>query len=619
MHFVDRYDKIKQNIHIYGLLYIGGTMKKLFHILPALIPALLVFLLIILDPFPSIDSMLCDLVYSQMNGCGDDIKLICIDEETLAEYGPLNTWSREKSAELIDRLYEDPQYAPAVLAFDIMFVGETDAEADEKLVDAMDKAEHAVVASNLVYRGKTSYTAGGVPYYDAWNIDTEERPYEELDEKVCSGYANAMISSDGFVRTTQLYTDVQGEKRYSFATQIYNEYAEVFGPDSVESLPEQQKVQFFYSGKPGEFIHYSMKDVLNGTIPPQEFANCVVMVGAYAPGLQDSYHSSAKRGQDMYGVEINANIVRALIGGKTATMAPLWIVALISALVLFGYTYLAREMKMYPALLVGVWVLLATGITGRILATKGYIISLAYMLMVLLLIWAWIIIEKYVIEAIRRRQTLNSFKKYMAPQVIESLAKNGEFHVELGGEKRHVAVLFVDIRGFTSMSELLSPEQMVQILNKYLSLTTSCIFDHGGMLDKFIGDATMAIFNAPNDQEDYVFQAILAGLDMQRRGEELGKELEKEFGKTVSFGVGINVGDAVVGNIGCDVRMDYTAIGDTVNTASRIEGKAQRGEVLISEAVYEMVKDRIQAEFKEAMTLKGKAEPVNVYMVKGIL
>lgn len=593
-------------------------MRKLSKFLVALLPAVLVFALTIFEPFQWIDALLCDKVYSQVNGCGDKIKLICIDEETLAEYGPLNTWSREKAVDLIDILYEDSQKAPAVLAFDIMFIGETDSKTDEELVNAVEKANRVVMASNLVYRGKTAYTAGGVPYYDAWNINTEERPYAALDEKTVSGYANAMISSDGFVRTTQLYTDVNGQRRYSFATQIYRAYTEAFGEASVTLLPDRAYVQFFYSGKPGEFIHYSLRDVLNGTIPAQEFTDSVVMVGAYAPGLQDSYHSSVDRGQDMYGVEINANIVRALMNGKTAVPVTPWVVAIVFALVLFFYTYAAREMKMYPAILVGVWILLTEGVLARVLATKGFTISLAYSTLVILLIWIWIIIEKYVVEIIKRRQTVNSFKKYMAPQVIEQLVKDDEFHIELGGEKRHVAVLFVDIRGFTSMSELLLPEQMVQILNKYLSLTTECIFAYGGMLDKFIGDATMAIFNAPKDQEDYAFKAIQAGLAMQQKGSELGAELQKEFGKTVSFGVGIHVGDAVVGNIGCDTRMDYTAIGDTVNTASRIEGKAQRGEVLISEAVYDLVKDRIQAEFKEDMQLKGKAEPVRVYVVKKI-
>lgn len=592
-------------------------MRRLKEIGIALIPAILVLVLILLDPFYSLDAMICDKLYSQMSGFGNNIKLICIDEETLAEYGPLTTWSREKSAELINYLYEDENKKPAILAFDIMFIGEEKSEADDKLAEAMKQVEHGVVASHLVYRGTTKFTSGGVPYYEERNIETEEVPYDALRENVTYGYANTTISKDGFVRVAQTKTDWEGNTRYSFATQIYKEYAEVYGDDSVEPLPENGLVQFFYSGEPGECTHFSMKEVLEGNVSRDAFANSVVIVGAYAPGLQDSYHSSVNRNQDMYGVEINANILNALIKGKTADRVSPVIEAVVVAVVLFIYTLCARKMKMYPALIVGVWIILAAGIVARLLAVNGLIISTIYILIVSLGIWAGIIIEKYVIEAIQRRQTLNSFKKYMAPQVIDNLAKSGKFHVELGGEKRNIAALFVDIRGFTSISEILTPEQMVQILNRYLSLTTSCIFNHGGMLDKFIGDATMAIFNAPNNQEDYVYEAVMAGLEMQKRGSELGEELKKEFGKTVSFGVGVHVGDAVVGNIGCDTRMDYTAIGDTVNTASRIEGKALAGELLISEAVYELIGDRLEAEFKEDMMLKGKKEPVKVYKVLG--
>lgn len=597
-------------------------MKKLFNIFLALLPAVLVFFLIVHDPFYGLDTMLCDVIYSRMNGTGDEIKLIRIDEETLAEYGPFSKWSREKSAELIEHLYGDAENAPAVLAFDIMFVGESDTAADESLARAAGKAEHLVLASNLVYRGRTFFDSDGVPYYNILNIESEERPYEALENRAESGYANVELSRDGFVRTAQMYTKVGSEVRYSFANQIYREYVKACGENSQyakvyrEGVPE--KTQFFFSGKPGEVSGYSLKDVLEGKVPAVAFKDSIVLVGAYAPGLQDSYHTAANRAEDMYGVEINANIVRALMLDKLADRAPVILVAIICALVIFIYTYMAREMRMYPALLMGMWVLLAQIIIGRILSEKGILISLVYVFLVVVLVQGWVIVEKYVLELIKKKRVLDSFRKYMAPQVIEHLSKDEAFNIELGGQKRHVAVLFVDIRGFTSMSETMEPEAVVQILNQYLSLTTRCIFEYGGMLDKFIGDAAMAIFNAPNDQEDYVYKAVLAGIAMQQSGSELAGKIKAEYGRSVTFGVGIHVGDAVVGNIGSETRMDYTAIGDTVNTASRIEGKAQQGEVLISEAVYEQLKGRIITEFKEDMSLKGKAESVKVYRVLGV-
>lgn len=595
------------------------TVKKILNFIIALIPAVLVFTLIMTEPFFGLDAMLCDVMYSQMNGTGDEIKIIAIDEETLSEYGKLPDFSREKSAELLDYLYKDENNAPELVAFDVMFTGESDKETDDRLAEAA-VGRNVVTATNMVYRGKTIYNADGSPYYDTWNIDMEERSYEALDKVVDSGFANADISKDGFVRTVRVYTEVEGSPRYSFAAEIYRKHLQINGIENekLNMLNNKKQAQFFYSGKPREFAHYSLKSVLDGKIPPEAFKDCIVMVGAYAPGLYDSYHSAAKRGEDMYGVEINANIVRALMLNKLTDKVPVIYVALIAAAIFLIYTLLARIMNMYPALLMGTWIVLANIIAGRVLATHGKIISQVYVYIVCLIVMAYIIVEKYVLETIKKKRVINSFKKYMAPQVIDQMAKDDAFKIELGGERREVAVLFVDIRGFTSLSEKLTPEEIVRILNRYLTLTSDCIFEFGGMLDKFIGDATMAIFNAPNDQDDYVFKAVSAGLLMQEKGAKLGEELLNEYGKSVSFGVGVHVGPAVVGNIGSEKRMDYTAIGDTVNTASRIEGKSQSGELLISEEVYTILKDRINAEFKEEMTLKGKAMPVPVYKVLGI-
>ena len=179
-------------------------------------------------------------------------------------------------------------------------------------------------------------------------------------------------------------------------------------------------------------------------------------------------------------------------------------------------------------------------------------------------------------------------------------------------------MLFVDIRGFTTMSESLEPEQVVDILNEYLELTSRSIFNNQGTLDKFIGDATMAVFNAPVDLDDYVFKAVCAAYDMRKGAEVLEKKLTEQFGNSVQFGIGVNCGPAIVGNIGSVKRMDYTAIGDTVNTAARLESNAKRGEILISEAVYERIKDRIEAEPVGELSLKGKATKILTYRLVDI-
>jgi len=167
----------------------------------------------------------------------------------------------------------------------------------------------------------------------------------------------------------------------------------------------------------------------------------------------------------------------------------------------------------------------------------------------------------------------------------------------------------VDIRGFTTMSEALDPPTVVQIINKYLTLTTECIMRYHGTLDKFVGDCTMAFWNAPLPQEDAIYLACRAAMDMVEGSKALGEELQQKYGRTVSFGVGVHYGPAVVGNIGAPQRMDYTAIGDTVNTSARLEANAPGGKILISRVVADALGDRAKVtSLGDSIKLKGKAE-----------
>jgi adenylate cyclase len=238
--------------------------------------------------------------------------------------------------------------------------------------------------------------------------------------------------------------------------------------------------------------------------------------------------------------------------------------------------------------------------------------------LIALVSYVYAIAINYITEKARKQKVLNAFRKYVAPQIVEEISKKGEFEIELGGRNRDIAVLFVDIRGFTTMSEALEPETVVEILNEYLSLTTKAIFDNSGTLDKFVGDATMAVFNSPFDLEDYVFKAVCAAMDIVKGGEELEKVLFEKYGRSVGFGVGVNCGPAVVGNVGCDFRMDYTAIGDTVNTSARLEANAKKGQVLISDEVYRRLEGRIEVKEVGELALKGKSKGFMVYEVVSV-
>lgn len=595
--------------------------KNVKDLLLPIIPAAIMGLLVVLTPFYNPDAYICDLAYSNMTGPSSKIKIIGIDEETLSEYGNFSNWSREKSAELVELLCEDEATAPALVGFDIMFIGESDTkqDIDDRLVAACEKAGNVVLATNLVYRGTTKEDENGELYYDTFNIEAEEMPFAALSEVADSGFATLVMAKDGFVRHAQLFADTENGSRASFAYTIYEDYMKILGKDVVKpDVNGKNQVTFFFSGEVGEYSTFSLCDVLDGTVPKSEFTDCIVLVGAYATGMQDAYRPANDRGQNMYGVEINANLLQALIDGKTATALSNEIHAIIMMIFTYVLFYFVRKQKLIWAIIETVAAMVLHLLVGRILAINGKTITQFYVLLVFGLIIIYLLIEKYLLEKIRRRKMLSTFKQYMAPQVVDKLTKGNDFEIKLGGEKRDVAVLFVDIRGFTPMSENLQPEQVVQILNEYLSLTTESIFKHNGMLDKFIGDATMAVFNAPFDLEDYLYEAVATAWDIRCGSEKLEKKLMEQFGRTVSFGIGVNCGDAVVGNIGCEFRMDYTAIGDTVNTAARLESRAKPGQILISEKLYQALSDRIEVEEVGEMELKGKSKKIMVYSVTSI-
>ncbi|HBX69043.1 MAG TPA: hypothetical protein DEH25_06590 [Chloroflexi bacterium] len=214
--------------------------------------------------------------------------------------------------------------------------------------------------------------------------------------------------------------------------------------------------------------------------------------------------------------------------------------------------------------------------------------------------------ERKKLEAQRRL-----FGKMVSPAVIAQLNPDA---IQLGGERGMITTLFADVRGFTSFSERFAPEQLVSILNQYLAAAAEAILDQEGTVDKFMGDAVMAWFNAPILQEDHTLRAVKAALGLRDSIEALHRQLPLEF--QLGFGVGIHYGPAVMGLVGTEQRIDYTAIGDSVNTAKRIQENAARGQILISENAYELVSHQIVVQKMEPIQAKGKRDPLNVFEIK---
>ena len=585
----------------------------------AILILLLSFLLVLSQSLYSLDRLFSDPLYQSGSIPGTKIKIIAIDEKTIQAYGDVSTWSREIPAQLVQTLYADAQNAPAVTVFDMLYISAKDEGGDLAFAQACSEAGNVVTALNAVHKQEISLIDGTLSV-DSEHISMMEYPYSALKDATKSGFANAYVDRDGALRYAKLQLEDQGVIVNSLALAAYRVYAE--NTNATVTLP-QTKDGFFtftYTAKGGDgFEVISLCDVLEDKIPPAAFRDCAVFVGAYAPGMQDAYSTPIDRSEPMYGVEIHANIFKALTEQKTAVPISVPLYAGVVALLSAGFYLLIAKRKIVFATIALCACTAICIVLPKALFTQGVEVALVYPILCMLVIYVVKLILGYVLESMKKQKVINAFKKYVAPQVVDELAKKGDFSISLGGEKRHVAVLFVDIRGFTPMSEGLMPEDVVEILNEYLNLTTNAIFKNKGTLDKFIGDATMAIFNAPFDLDDYVFRAVCTAMDIAKGSDALEAKLQERFGRSVSFGIGVHCGDAVVGNIGCEHRMDFTAIGDTVNTAARLESNAARGQILISKEVYEHVKDRVDAKEIGAIPLKGKSQEVFIYQLNEII
>lgn len=570
-----------------------------------------------MSPFAKVQYWFADAICIREKPVDNRIKIIGIDDATLKEMGYFSDWTRQQAADLLN--FFDPEYAPAVIAFDVNYFGERDPAGDRALTEAVSQFDYVVMASYLVYDERLEWNESGGMQINTSYIREIEKPYVSLQEVSRQGFTNVLQDQDNYVRRSLLTGESEGETEYNFAYEIYRCYMESQGLEAVEpKLSNNGSYGFDYTAEPGMYEIYSYADLVSGRCDPKVFKGSIVFVGAYSAAMMDQYMVPSARGTVMNGVEVQANHVNALLDGRTLTEVPLWCSILINVTA----AIVCMTLLLYGSFGAGVAgcgvVILAAPAGSLLLYHRGiYWRSFLLVLMAVVML-ALKILTGYTAERIRKHQILNVFRTYMAPQVVDELSKQKNYRIELGGRSRDIAVLFVDIRGFTSLSEEMGPEEVVDILNHYLGDITNAIFKNGGTLDKFIGDAVMAIYNAPLSVEEYCCKAVQTAFDIIESMKSVNMEFKKTYGIEIGCGVGIHCGKAVVGNIGCEYRMDYTAIGDTVNIAERLESQAKADEILISSDVYEQIKEHFSAVPVGEKELKGRQDKVMVYRMEGI-
>lgn len=449
----------------------------------ALVLAGLTFFTVYSGIFTAADNFAEDLLYHHAGGTSPDIKIISIDDRSLAKLGDYDAWDRGTYAALVEKLCVSDEVKPAVIGFDVLFDGYKDEQTDRRFAEMCKRHGNVVTAFSYVFQREIMSDEQGNLNVSNLAVSDVIKPYEELYSATKHGFANALMDNkDGLIRSGFLYFPPEPGNdenvEFSFNAEIYKSYC------AAKNLPvelpydmEKAVFSFRYSGNIGGFETVSFSDVLDGKVPPEAFDDCAVLVGAYAQGMMDSYYVPVDRSAQMFGVEIHANALQALIEDKLIHKIPGVWSGIIAAVLVFAAALICQRLTVFKsALLCGILIIgkltagfvlfNAKGYSGEVIASPIFLVVTA----------VYCIAMHYYTARRQKREIEHAFSKYVAPQVIKKIAESGDFEIHLGGETREIAALFVDIRGFTPLSESLEPEQVVETLNSYLKLTTSCIF-----------------------------------------------------------------------------------------------------------------------------------------------
>ena len=456
---------------------------------------------------------------------------------------------------------------------------------------------------------------------------------EISDAADLSGYFNMSPDDDGVVRWLHtvlkfkdtLYAPLSLVTVSAFLDNPLSINIDEYGVKNIQighlTIPTDESGRFLinYRGKIKSFPHISVTDILRGKVPHNKLKNKIVIIGATAIGIYDLRVTPF--GNVFPGVEIHANIADSILA-QDFLYKPKWsaifdVLAILLAGLFLGIVL--PRVEVIQGVIAGLLVFMGYILFCQYLFSKhGIVLNLVYPLSVILLIYVSITVFRYFMETRKKRFIKNAFSTYLAPAVVNQLIESPG-NLELGGEDRNITAFFSDVQGFTSISEALTPNELVELLNEFLTEMTDIILKHEGTVDKFEGDAIIAFFGAPNVLQNHAEITCNACIKMQKRLAEL-REKWKENGKPpLKMRIGLCTGSAVVGNMGSENRMDYTMMGDTVNTAARLEGinKIYGIYSLISETTYRAAGGRIATREIDTINVVGKKEPVTIYQLLG--
>ncbi len=527
-----------------------------------------------------------------------NIVIVKIDDTTFSELGQRWPFPRSSHARVIRNLKAD---GAKVIAYDIQFSEFTPKRKGILEDNAFMDASHA--SGNLVFsttevndRGAGKFLGGaqGLAYARA-----------QL------GNGNFDTDPGGVIRRTPF--ELQGLKSFSVAT------AERATGKTIRPFSGDRKLIDF-AGPVGTIPAVSYSHVYNGTFPRGYFRNKIVVVGAWAPSLQDVHPVSFGR-DEMPGPEIQANAISTVLRGLPLTLVPTWINLVLIIVLGFLSPLASLRLNLFGTLMLAIGAAAAFLVGTQIAFNRGWVISFVYPMGALVGSSVGAIAAHYLLAAFERERVRDVFSRFVPETVVEQVLSRTDRDLRLGGVSLESTVMFTDLRGFTTFSEALPPARVIECLNGYLEEMTDAILAHGGTLVSYEGDGIMAVFGAPIEQPDHADRALSAAREMlTKRLPKWNRWLrENELSDGFKMGIGLNTGMVVSGNVGSERRLEYTAIGDTTNTASRLQGmtKGQSHLLFFSDTTRERLQDDPDdIVFIDEFEVRGRQQPVKIWSVE---
>ena len=464
---------------------------------------------------------------------------------------------------------------------------------------------------------------------------------ELADAAASYGFIDINPDADGTLRHALLAIRYQNQDFFPpLSMQIIREYEDIPDQNVALYIAEDglERIQFGprtlwpahngtaiinYAGPYGTYPHFSMWDVINSSLPPATFKDKIVLIGPTAEAIGDMRNTPYEGGEPYMGVEVHANIIDNILHynekgrsfltrGFNEEMIDLAFILAFG--LLFGFLF-SNVQPLYSTISL---LLALAGFSWFVyysFAQHGRWLSFVIPAGTLVANYAAITSYRMIFEERQKRQIRKSFSQVVPPSVIALIEKDPEKYLRPGGELKELTVLFSDIRGFTTISEGLTPDELVRLLNEYLSAMTDVLFSTYGTLDKYIGDAIMAFWGAPIAQEDHAFRACTCALKMSRELAQLNAKWESEGRRPIGIGIGLNTGEVNFCRMGSAKRLAWTVMGDNVNLASRLEGitKEYQTQIVISENTFTQVASQFVCRELDKIKVKGKHEPVKIY------